>query len=414
MRYNLFPILLLVCFLVSCKKNKEPDPIPNNKALKWTKSYGGNEYDFGNAVIQLSDGSYVFAGATRSTGAEFPGTRWGWDVWISKVDTAGTKQWYSIFGDNDDNYATGIAATADGGFILTGYTFLNNQNFAWVAKTSSTGTQQWQKSLSTSTDAKALSIIPTNDGNFLITGYSTASAGRDGWVAKISQDGTTIWNKTYGGTGEDQFSSAVKSSDGSFTLSGYTASANGDLTANKGSFDGWIMRIDASGNKVWSSTFGGSDEDYLKSVTLAADGGFVAAGYTKSSNGDITLNKGGYEEWIIKVDATGDKQWLKTYGGFNEEYVFSITPSREGGYITVGYTNSTTGDVVRGDNDFGAWLIKLDPSGNKIDASTYGRNPWDDMANAIIPTQDGGFLMVGNQWVDGKGYEGWLVKIDNF
>jgi hypothetical protein len=68
---------------VSCKKNKEPDPIPNNKALKWTKSYGGNEYDFGNAVIQLSDGSYVFAGATRSTGAEFPGTRWGWDVWIS-------------------------------------------------------------------------------------------------------------------------------------------------------------------------------------------------------------------------------------------------------------------------------------------------------------------------------------------
>ena len=56
MRYNLFPILLLVCFLVSCKKNKEPDPIPNNKALKWTKSYGGNEYDFGNAVIQLSDG----------------------------------------------------------------------------------------------------------------------------------------------------------------------------------------------------------------------------------------------------------------------------------------------------------------------------------------------------------------------
>lgn len=413
MRFNLLPAILLLFFFISCKKNKDPDPIPNNKALVWTKAYGGNEYDFGNAVIQLTDGSYVFAGATRSTGTEFPGTRWGWDVWLSKVDNSGNKQWYSIFGDNDDNYATGIAATADGGFLLVGYTYVTNMNYAWVIKASSTGVQEWQKSLHPSSDAKATAIIPTNDGSFVVVGYATGS-GRDGWITKIDANGNAAWNKTYGGTGEDQFSSVAKNSDGSFTVSGYTASANGDLSQNKGNFDGWIMRIDGSGNKVWSSSFGGSDEDYLKSVTLAADGGFVAAGYTKSNNGDITLNKGGNEEWIIKVDASGNKQWVKTYGGFNEEYVFSIIPSREGGYITVGYTNSTTGDVVRSDNDFGAWLIKLDAAGNKVGASTYGRNPWDDMASAIIPTQDGGFLMVGNQWVDGKGYEGWLVKIDNF
>ena len=70
--------------------------------------------------------------------------------------------------------------------------------------------------------------------------------------------------------------------------------------------------------------------------------------------------------------------------------------------------------MVRRDNDFDAWLIKTDASGNKVAASTYGRNPQDDQINMIIPTQDGGFIMSGNQWVDGQGYDGWLVKIDNF
>ena len=287
------PVLTLL-FLASCKKEKQPDPIPSNKAVTWAKSFGGNEYEFMNAVVQLSDGSYVTAGATRSTSGDFSGQqRWGYDVWVAKIDNAGNKSWYSIFGDNDDNYATGIAATSDGGFIVIGYTFVTNMNYAWAIKTNSTGAKQWQVQLTNSTDAKAMSIVSNNDGSFTVSGYSSVSGSRDGWITKIDgTNGNAIWNKTFGGSGEDQFTSLIRATDGSYVVSGYTNSSNGDMTANKGNFDGWIMRIDGSGNKTWSVNFGGSDEDYLTGITQATDGSFVTAGYTRSTNGDIPLNKG--------------------------------------------------------------------------------------------------------------------------
>ena len=215
------PVLSLL-FLASCKKEKQPDPIPSNKAVTWAKSFGGNEYEFMNAVVQLSDGSYVTAGATRSTSGDFSGQqRWGYDVWVAKIDNAGNKTWYSIFGDNDDNYATGIAATSDGGFIVIGYTFVTNLNYAWAIKVNSTGVKQWQVQLTNSTDAKAKSIVSNNDGSFTISGYSSVSGSRDGWITKIDgTNGNAIWNKTFGGSGEDQFTSLVRASDGSYVVSG--------------------------------------------------------------------------------------------------------------------------------------------------------------------------------------------------
>ena len=78
----------------------------------------------------------------------------------------------------------------------------------------------------------------------------------------------------------------------------------------------------------------------------------------------------------------------------------------------MGYSNSTTGDVTRSNNNFSGWLLKLDANGNKTAASTYGHaSLYDDKTNALIPTQDGGYLIGGYSWEQGRGYDGWLVKI---
>lgn len=412
-------LLLFAAILTSCHKNTadqiaQQPPIPNNKNLVWTKTFGGTNYDFANAVIQLTNGDYIMAGTTRSVDGDIPtATGGGYDAFLSKVSSTGVKSWIKLFGANDDDYATGLAASPDGGFLITGYTFLNNLNTAWAVKTDAEGNKQWQKTLSTSSDAKPITVIATNDGAYLLLGYTSTGGNRDAWLSKIDASGTTVWSKTFGGSGEDWFTGVAKAADGGYVLSGYTSSSNGDIDHAKGNFDGWIMKIDGNGNKGWSQTFGGSNEDYLKSIIQTNDGGYVAVGYTKSTDGDITLNKGGYDEWLVKLDAEGSKQWIKTYGGANEEYMTSILPTRDGNFLTMGYSNSTTGDVVRPNNNFSAWLLKFDNSGNKVAASTYGyAATYDNFTNNLIATQDGGFMLAGYSYVETRGYDAWLVKID--
>jgi len=170
MRHILFATAFIL-FLTSCKKTKKPTPIENNKALKWAKTFGGSEYDMINSVIQLSSGDYVFAGATRSTDGDIPGARVGYDAWLAKTDVNGNKTWSVAFGGNNDDYVNGVAATPDGGFLLTGYTFGNSQNSSWIIKTDANGVQQWQKALNQGADSKAFSILNNGDATFLITGY---------------------------------------------------------------------------------------------------------------------------------------------------------------------------------------------------------------------------------------------------
>jgi hypothetical protein len=407
----LLSIALLV-LIISCKKTNNPPPIENNKALKWAKTFGGSEYDMVNSVIQISAGDYVFAGSTRSTDGDVPGNRIGYDAWLTKTDVNGNKIWSVTFGGNNDDYANGVAATPDGGFLVTGYTYNTSQNSSWIAKTDANGNQQWQKTLNQGVDSKALSILSNGDATFLVIGYTTTGSAQDGMVTKIDANGNIVWNKTYGGSSEDYFTSAIKTGDG-FILTGYSKSSDGSMLRNKGNYDGWIMKIDQSGNKVWSATYGGSNEDYLKSIASAGENSYVVAGYSKSSDGDISLNKGGYDEWVMKIDGAGNKQWVKTFGGMNEEYITNIVGTTDGGFITIGYTNSTTGDVYRANNDFGGWMIKIDANGNKTAASTYGNDKVDDFTNSLIPTQDGGYMMGGYTFINGKGFDGWLVKIDN-
>lgn len=415
--------LLLLAFLVAgltaCHKNNQDTtdnqpPIENNKALAWAKTYGGTNYDFANSVVQLSNGDYVMAGTTRSTDGDIGAPVSNYDAWIAKFSATGTISWSKTYGANDDDYSSALAAANDGGFMVVGYTFLNNLNTAWAIKTDGNGNKLWQKNLSQSSDAKPTAIISTNDGAFLVVGYNYTSGSRDGWVAKIDNNGNQLWSKNFGGSGEDWFTGIVKSSDGGYAISGYSTSSTGDLTSAHGNFDGWVVKIDGSGNKLWSTSLGGSNEDYFKSIIQTNDGGYVAVGYTKSNDGDITLNKGGYDEWLVKFDGSGNKMWSKTYGGMNEEYVTSVVTTQDGNFLTMGYSNSTTGDVKRANNNFSSWLLKFDNNGNKVAASTYGYNStYDNFTNNLINTQDGGFMMAGYSYVEGRGYDAWLVKIDN-
>lgn len=413
MRHLLLPFCLLA-ILASCKKDKnENQPIPNNKAVAWIKTFGGSNYDFAKAVVQLPNGHYVMAGTTRSIDGDVSGSRVGYDPWIAEIDTAGNMLWSKAFGTNADEHTDNLVATSDGGFVMVGhigFNFDTTSNRGWIIKTNNSGNEVWRKDFTTSNDSKILDVITNSDGSLVIAGYTTTANGRDGWIAKLDASGNEVWNKTFGGTKEDQLTSITIASNGGYVASGFTQSSDMNLSANKGSFDGWILKIDDNGNMQWSKNFGGSGADYLKSIVRSNDGGYVSVGNTNSSNGDVSQNRGNFDEWVLKIDASGNKQWVKTFGGANDEYVTGVVTTPDGGYLSIGYTNSTDYDVTRNTGGFGGWLIKMDGSGNKTASSTYGDN-YDELVDDVIRTSDGGYIIAGQTYNPSKTYDAWLVKI---
>jgi hypothetical protein len=134
---------------------------------------------------------------------------------------------------------------------------------------------------------------------------------------------------------------------------------------NHGDNDIWVLKLNSDGTKEWDNLFGGSESDIVSSIQVTSDGGIIVAGSTQSSDGDVTDgNNGDSDFWILKLRADGTKEWDKTYGGNSADYSFFIKETFHGGYIIAGRTSSSDGDITDGNNgDSDFWIIKLKSDG---------------------------------------------------
>ena len=81
-------------------------------------------------------------------------------------------------------------------------------------------------------------------------------------------------------------------------LTGYTKSSDGDITGQKGGGDIWVVKLDNSGDVVWTKTYGGTSDDFSNGIHQTFDGNFIICGYSSSNNGDLSINYGGYDTWM--------------------------------------------------------------------------------------------------------------------
>ncbi len=154
---------------------------------------------------------------------------------------------------------------------------------------------------------------------------------------------------------------------------------------------------------LWTRTYGGYYQEYGYSVKQTTDGGFITVGSTK------TYGNGGYDIWLLKLNENGDTLWTKTYGGQYDEVGYSIITNSDGDYIIAGRKNnySLTYD------DF--WLLKINPGGDTIWTRSYGGNH-NDYARSVQQTSDGGYIIAGTTRSFGQGIPAYsniyLVKTD--
>ena len=382
-------------------------------ALTWQKALGGSSGDYAYAVTPAPDGGFVVAGYTSSYDKDVTGTHGGYDAWVVKLDASGNKIWQKALGGSDDDQVYAVTAAPDGGYVVAGSTNSTDGDVSgnhgsydfWVVKLDASGNKVWQKTLGGSRFDEAHAITTTPDGGFVVAGSTASTDGdvtgmhggtADMWVVKLDALGNKVWQKALGGggVGSDQADGITRAPDGGFVVAGSTQSTNGDVTNNQGGYDFWVVKLDALGNKVWQKTLGGSSDEQAYAITTAPDGGFIAAGYTSSSDGDILVNQGSSDYWVIKLDASGNKVWQKTLGGRSDDRARGVTPAPDGGFVVAGFSLSGDGDVTNNLGEYDYWVVKLDASGNKVWQKNLGGRGR-DQAYALTTAPTGGYVIAG-------------------
>jgi hypothetical protein len=152
---------------------------------------------------------------------------------------------------------------------------------------------------------------------------------------------------------------------------------------------------------LWSRTYGGIQEDFSLSVQQTTDGGYISVGWTNS------FGTGGEDVYLIKTDSYGNLLWTHTYGGTHEDYSSSVEQTTDGGYIVVGHTNSFVVSVRK------VYLIKTNSSGDTLWTHFYGGGAL-DVGSSVQQTPDGGYMVAGVTQSFGAGsYDFYLFKTNS-
>ncbi|WP_339623622.1 hypothetical protein [uncultured Winogradskyella sp.] len=416
--YRNYFFLFISCLLLTCTKDDTTTTHPNVTA-DFIKTYGGSKNDSGQSVISTTDNGYAILGFTQSTDHDIiDAQNESFNYWVLKFNADDTMAWNKTYGGSGDDKGKTIIQTQDGGYAILGTSISSDGDVSgnagmqdyWLAKLDATGNIQWQKSFGYEGADSGISVIQTNDLGYLISGVLdvTASggegntsrtenrhAGGDYWVLKLNASGNIEWSKFFGGNLTDTPEGIIQTSDNGYIIAGGSDSADTNISNNIGSYDFWVIRISASGDLIWETSFGGDEIDEARAIVDSGDGNFIIAGDTRSHNNDVSNNNGAADLWVIKISPEGQLIWEKTIGGTSFDVARAITKTQDNNFLLAGSSRSSNGNVSenKGQND--AWALKISNEGHLLWETTFGGSNI-DFGYGIAELNDNSIIVVGD------------------
>lgn len=311
----------------------------------WDKTIGGPGIEGVTNCEPTADGGAIVGGVTFSgSGGDKESPAYGYDdMWIVKVDANGSVQWEKTIGGNNMDVFKKVSPTPDGGYVVAGWTWsgisgnktsaLKGEEDYWIIKLNANGDIEWDKTIGGLSSDYLYSMEVTSDGGAILSGTTWSGPGGDKtddkkgmtgyWIVKLASDGNIQWNKDLSSSASGGFVYILQMTDGSYiSAADVGPPVDGDKTAvSKGGGDFWLVKLDANGNKIWDTTFGGTEYESIRCFRRTSDNGFVLGGVSVSGIGaDKTEQAFGSEDfWIVKTtDEDRLPVTLSKFSGENE------------------------------------------------------------------------------------------------
>ena len=349
-----------------------------NGLITFEKTMG--DYDLiedGRFVQQTDDGGYIITGLVLVGG--------NYDACLIKTDPYGDTLWTGRFGDAAlfDEGAC-VRQTTDGGYIIAGSTEagVSDSSDVFIVKTDENGNEVWSRSFGGEHNDYGRSVQQTSDGGYII-GAVTGSFGagyEDFYLIKTDATGDTVWTRTFGGESQENPVSAQQTTDGGYIIGGTTLSFGGADS------DIYLVKTDENGDTVWTRVLGGAANEDGYYVQQTNDGGYIVAGYTTDQY-ETKRN----DTYLIKTDADGHEEWSTSFGTALNEGAYSIQQTSDGGYIMTGFVQ----DLDTGVGPTDLYLVRADAGGNVVWSKTFGGIAG-DIGKYAQQTNDGGFIVIGH------------------
>ncbi|MEM7086240.1 MAG: hypothetical protein AAF489_08670 [Bacteroidota bacterium] len=298
--------------------------------IVWRKTYGGKGLDMGWAVRQCRDGGYIIAGYTDSYGQGMM------DIYLVRTNSSGEVTWTKTIGGEKDEYGWDVRITKDQGFIIAGQTESdgNGEIDAYLVKVGASGQEVWSQTYGGVAVDRVFSVQQDTDGGYIAAGisYSYTSVGpedRDGYVLKTDSLGKKLWSRTYGKDGYDVVHSISKTNDHGFILTGY-----GDSYSQNGKKDVYLIKINDKGVIEWLNSLGSAQNDRGIKGEQTKDGGYIAIGFTDEN----------WDMYLVRSDVNGNEKWIRSFGEKNNvDFGYTVRQTSDHGYILLGHSEETNG-----------------------------------------------------------------------
>lgn len=320
----------------------------------WTTTLGSASERIANGLCPSPDGGYAVGWTFNCVGAAilpcpFPQ--------IALTDSSGSEQWTKAYGYAETFWEAsleGLSCSDNGYYAVGTFTFEQDPENMIVFHTSPGGDSLWvytgngtAETIHLGTDVSAIA-----DGGCYATGYSSITAWVGGPVPpdkilciRLSESGDTVWSRSLGGNRYAHGHAIETTADGGCVVAGESAIVGADTGMH-------IVKIDADGNTEWSTIAGGKAWDVAYGIRQTNDGGYIVTGATRSKTA------GEKDVLLVRLDASGGEVWSTRFGGTEDDIGYDVDQARDGGYIVVGETES----YGAGKKDL--YVIKTDSHGN--------------------------------------------------
>ncbi|MCP4550176.1 MAG: hypothetical protein GY835_27255 [bacterium] len=336
--------------------------------------FGGPGEDIFRAIALSSTGRLFAAGDINTSS--------GKTGWMISINNDGTETGLNTFGPG---CLTDLDITADGGCILSGYTWSaisRDGPNQWVIKVAADCTAEWSNVGGVSSAWEyPLAITTCIDGGYVLTGRREDSGGTSStlFVRKLDTNGAHLWQYDNYSTANSIGHDIIETADGGFLITGVE---NDRLL---------LLKLDAAGGEIWSETHTDGGNFSSGHSVIEISGGYVVVG---TCNNDI---------WLLAVDALGGHDWDTTFDfGGSVDQGRCVAATLDGGYII-------TGSKVSG-GDRQLLLLKTDAAGSSIWSSQFGATGSDE-GLAVVQTPEGGYLIAGgSDSEETSGNDAWILE----